>query len=899
MGEIISLAGKWNCKLSDGAEAELLLPGSLDENQIGYKDIGNNQWHPDAGLGNATEQFDANAPIATRFTRKYTYEGIAEITKKINIKKCDDKRYFVYIERARELSLKVNGKYAEVFEEGTISTPWVFEITHIVKNGQNIFTFESDNSYKTWPKKDILFSSAATDETQTNWNGLLGRLEIIEKNDTFIKHVLIHKINNKYEIEAIIDGPSKNECTIKFYGDYVNEHHIKDDIPLWDIYEGKLSKIKCELYKDGNLIDYTEVEYGIRKFASIDGQLALNDRKIFLRGETNSAVYPETGYLPMTVDEWIAIFQKYISYGVNFVRFHSHCPPEAAFTAADRLGIMLQPELSNWNPKDAFSTSESKTYYEIELKKILEFYNRHPSFVMFSLGNELWADKSGHNFMEYLLNSAREIDNSRMYTNASNAHYGNIGCDLGSDFYEAQSWYGYSFRGTSAGEPTEYNGYSKDSKEPIPIQGFINNKYPDGKSNYTESINALRKEYSKPVVGFETGQYEMLPDFDELEDFRGISEPNNYRIIRQRAVDNGLIKDWKKYVEATGELALLAYKEEVEAALRTPGFSGTLLLSLQDFPGQGTALVGMMNSHLKVKPYSFADPKRFAAFFKAQHIMLLLDKYTYYAGEDLIADLQIANYGKNTVGKRTNVRLYDTQENVIKEVSVNINEVKVGETKIVGRIQLELPKSGMNKKYILKITSGKLENEYPIWCYERSAEKKGDVYFTTELDSKTLGVLKKGGKVFLEPVLDKKHLPNSIGTQFTTDFWSVGTFSRQEGGMGQLIDNKHPVFKDFPTEFHTNWQWFKMAVSRAVILPAHIKPIITEIDSYAYMRHMAQLFELNYCGGKIMISTMGLNQNKEYPEVQALLNSIYNYMNSIDFNPRQTITEHEMQEIIG
>ena len=49
----ISLVGTWKVILTDGTAAQMHLPGTLDESGIGHRDVGANQWHPDAALGNA------------------------------------------------------------------------------------------------------------------------------------------------------------------------------------------------------------------------------------------------------------------------------------------------------------------------------------------------------------------------------------------------------------------------------------------------------------------------------------------------------------------------------------------------------------------------------------------------------------------------------------------------------------------------------------------------------------------------------------------------------------------------------------------------------------------------------------------------------------------------------
>ncbi len=897
---MFDLGGIWNCRLENGTVGAMTLPGTLDENRIGHEDVGANQWHPADDLGNATEMDAPGGPITTRLTRNFTYEGEVSICRTVAFKKKPGKRYFVYVERARYLKLFIDEKDAPVFMEGTISTPWIFEVTDLL-TGENTFRFVSDNSYKEWPRSDILFSSAATDESQTNWNGILGQFGIIEKDRVFIRSVSVFYKNGKVDVDVKIEGELPEGAEIRLKGDGVIDNAVKEDLSKWDLDEGNLHSLTVKLVDKANkVMDSKDVTYGIRDFCNDGtGHLALNGRRVFLRGETNSAIYPETGYVPMDEEEWSRILSMYRSYGINFVRFHSHCPPEAAFNVADRMGILLQPELSHWNPKDAFSTEKSREYYKKELKQIITCYNNHPSFVMMTLGNELFADEAGHAFMDELMDYARSLDPTRLYANGSNVHYGEAGCDEKSDFYESQSFKDHSLRGTSAGEPSGEHADKKNTKEPLSIRGCINNEYPNGKRNFQDSMKAIRKEYRKPVIGFETGQYEVLPYFEEIDEFKGVTRAYNYQAIKDKAEEKGLLKNWKEYVEATGELSLIGYREEMECAMRTRGLSGTVLLSLQDFSGQGTALVGMMNSHLRPKPFDFAKPERFSAFCKDVLIMAELEKYTYNAGDVISADVVIANYSKEDLGGDFYITLKDAKDNLIYEERIKGIWAIQGDISPAGKTYVPLPYTETNEAYTLGFRFRDYDNEYRVWAYANDgAVCPKDIYETHKLDDKAQEILKNGGKVFYEPRFGKKgRFKNSIKAQFTTDFWSVKTFARQEGGMGLFIDKDHGVFDDFPTEKHTDWQWYPMAMSRAVMIPENIDPIIRELDSYAYMRNMAMLFECDCLGGKLMFSSMELGNKKCYPEVRGLLRGIYKYMSSEDFAPKQVMSVESLKDM--
>lgn len=955
----ILLNGKWHVVLEDGTTGQMDLPGTLDENGIGHRDVGANQWHPDAVLGNAAGEIDKDAPIATRFTRRHTYEGEARISRKITVPDYGTDRLFVLAERARALRLLVDGEACAVFRQGTLSTPYIFELTGAAP-GEHEFTFLSDNSYPGMPKAAICYSSAATDETQTNWNGILGECSMYTRPQNFIDSLRVYpravkkeeknkaggyvldvcvelapgakKVYKDAKIilqsEALAAGELEDTQTlteiISYSGEglaeagtdkeenpktmeiWFRDLPLRENVKLWDEDEGNLYEMAVTLDngmsaedKGGSTAE-CRTRFGIRSFGDNgSGRLALNGRAIFLRGEANCAEYPETGHPPMTIPEWKEMLLKYRSYGINFVRFHSHCEPEAAFAAADELGMLLQPELSHWDPKDAFGTEESYRYYRAELVDLLKTYANHPSFVMLTLGNELQAQDEGRERMRELVRTAKRMDPTRLYANGSNAFYGEEGCDPESDFYTSQSCKDVVIRGTFSG-----------------MRGYLNENYPSADRTYDEAMAEIRKEYQKPVFSFEVGQFEVLPDFEELESFHGISDPVNLKLIKKRVEERGLLPTWEKYVEATGELSRLAYREEIEAAMRTRELSGISLLGLQDFPGQGTALVGMMNSHLEPKPYDFARPERFREFFQECRILVKLPHYTYEAGERLIAEVEAANFGKRNIegvfcwtlaGKKSVSENGNCEPAEIKSKNTVIatgedTEITIcrpGSYTEVGSLDIPLDFVEKNTALTLKVRIGDSISAYPIWVYRKTTPVcPENVYETRAFDVKTREILQNGGRVYLSPDADKESLPNSIKTQFTTDFWSVGTFADQEGGMGQLIDTEHPIFKEFPTDFHTDWQWWIMATKRAVILPHPMKTIITEMDSYAFLRPMAQLIEFRCLKGKVLLSTMELHKSQQYPEARALKTAIYEYLSGEDFEPSEEIAEEELSMLV-
>ena len=887
------LSGTWRCETGEGC-APAQLPGTLDTNGIGHADLTAAPWHPDENVNDALASQDV---IATRLTRRHTYEGAAVFTRALSFVPPAGKRVFLFCERTRRLSLRVNGQEVPPFLPASLSTPVLFELTGLL-TGRDELALTCDNRYPGWPHDDIVFSSAATDETQTNWNGVIGELSLRVEEPVFIHALRVYPRGDALDVwlEISADRAFQTDVTVisdalaapvsitaqggpGFSSVALRGLPLRADVRRWDEGEGNLYALSASL---GGVAK--TVSFGVRTFCAQNGRFVLNGRPLFLRGETNCAVFPETGHPPTDVASWRHILAVYQSYGVNCVRFHSHCPPEAAFIAADETGMLMQPELSHWNPRNAFSSPESRAYYRAELEGVLCMLANHPSFVMLTLGNELHMNEDGQAFADSLLALARSIDPTRLYAAGSNNHYGAKGPNPADDFYAACCCRAHALRATSS-----------------PMTGWLNERCPDLRTDYAPAMRAIRAVSDQPVLSFEVGQYEVLPDFDELAAFRGVTRPDNLRLIRSRVEAASLLPRWRTYVEATGELALRCYRAEVEAALRTEGLSGLFLLGLQDFPGQGTALVGMMDSHLSPKPYAFAQPERFARFFTAILPLVLLPRLTYTAGETLEADVRMANYGRQAL---EGVPVWTLEGGGVSlRGTLPCAHAACGAATDLGSISV--PLDGIKKAARLTLTVSLCghENSYDLWVYpDEPAVCPERVYECRTLDARALQVLQRGGRVFLAPDSTQEALPHSIRGQFSTDFWSVGTFPAQAGGMGLLIDAAHPVFASFPTDAHTDFQWWPMASRRAVILPEALRglrPIVTLMDSYAYLRPMAQLFECRCGGGRLLFSSLGLHHLTQYPEARALLFSIYRYMGSEAFAPAQEAPVEEIRTILA
>ncbi len=909
--QLYNLAGIWTVTVEDGRSYDMKIPGTLDESNIGLRDALDpedvRQYEPEREkdpleellseeglLFEEEEPKEEDVRIRTRYTRKYAYEGLARISRTVTFTEKPGKRLFLEVERARELRLFIDETEIEYYQAPSLSTPHIFEVTGYL-NGTHVLTIVSDNRYVGFPREAILASNAASDHTQTNWNGLLGYVRLREEEESFVDSVLVLPSGRTVSLYLEISSKEAKTGTLcitspaltQIYeetvslkagisGFRINTLPLLSDIEKWDEENGRLYELTASL----NGAEKT-VSFGVRDFEATEkGTITCNYRNVFLRGESDFAVYPETGYAPTDVPSWREILRAYQEYGVNFVRFASHVPPEAAFCAADELGMFLMAELSQEGDRNAFSREEASDYYRLELSRVLRTLGNHPSFVMLSFGTGLRITSGGAETASELLKLARTMDPTRLYSLSSDL-------SVSSD---AQS------RLQDTGDFIMASGILGK-----PLRNIVNQPYLNTEAQYRSAVKMARGEghYSSvnpltPMISFEAGQYLMLPDLREIDLFSGFLQPDNMICMREDAKEAGLLPNWNRVLSAGGELALQSFRLEAENAFRTAALSGAVLRGLKDYPGKGGGFYGMMNTHLQKKPFPFADPKRFSAFFGPVLLMASYDRYTYEAGETFRAAVSVFHYGRENLNMQVTCTL-TCRETSFTE-TFEEKRVRTGGITEIGEFETVLPEPG---EYLLTLKCGRLANTYPVYVYPAAIPICPEsVYEADCLDEKVLQVLSGGKTVFLTPPSDPEYLPESVPAGFSGAAFFEKDQNEGRETSGMMIDTAHPLFENFPTKEYPTLQWHDIALSRAVILPRRMKTVISETDAPDQNRCLARLFEFRLGGGNVLFSSLGLKEKLGRPEVRALLNCIYAYLESYDFSPVQEMKIDEVRRLL-
>ena len=802
----INLAGEWQFALGDQMPLFLTetvtLPGTTDTNK----------------KGTPLDHFDET----TRLSRRYSYKGRAWYNREVVIPQSwKGETITLLLERTKYTEVYVDGKL--VGHCNDISTPQRYDLSTVLTPGQHFLTIMVSNAEGV-PQQIYASSHAYTEDTQTNWNGIIGRIQLsIGTNQT-------DKTGNAAPKTLTLQG-----------------HHF---------------------LQDGHLI--------------------------FLRGRHDACVWPLTGHVPMDIGSWRYYMKVCTDYGINHVRFHSWCPPEAAFKAADEAGIILQPELPFWGDFNA-SDSLLMTFLHKEGENILREYGHHPSFRMFALGNEL---RGSIEKMAEFIEDYRRLAPDKLYTFSSNYFLGYQGVKPGMDYFTTCRVGGEGWG--------NYNTHTRGSFSFADAAdgGMINHFRPNASRNFEEGCQLS----SVPVISHETAQFQTYPNYGEIGKYTGVLRPCNLEVFRQRLKDAGMDDQARDFFLASGRWSYLLYKQDIEMDLRTPSMAGFQLLDLQDYPGQGSAYVGILDAFLDSK--GLCTQEEWRQFCSPVVPLLICDSYCLTNDKPFAAKLQVANYsGQSLAGQRLMARLGSKMETFTLPDGEGLLDV--------GALQFDLSNYAKATKLLLelKVMGTDYHNTYDLWVYPPTESLNKDGIIITPSITEEIGRrLEQGARVLLLPAADTltTHIaPDptlTVGGLFQTDYWNYRMFKTisennhkpvSPGTLGILCNPKHPLFNDFPTEAHSNWQWWPVVKESHPFMLDNTgktyRPIVQVIDNVERNHKLGLVFEFQVGKGQLLVVMSDLEKAALYPEGRQFYASVLNYMHSKQFAPTTSVTLDQLR----
>jgi hypothetical protein len=875
----ISLSGKWSLCLDSIKNPQNVDIKSLDYNLA----ISLPSTLDSAGIGTPVNiQPNLVREVMLHLQRKVSYIGPAYYKKEVTIpKNWNGKHISLKLERVLwESIVWIDGK--KIGNNLSLCTPHYYNLLKYLSPGKHTITICIDNS-----KKFVLgpndMAHAYTEETQIKWNGILGEISLSAVDPNYISELTVYPDfagkSLKGDVKTILDNKDPYSLKVEVLdknnrivgstntavaGDQTSfQLNFLGDLLPWDEFSPNLYTVKVSLLdKKQKTIGARSETFGFRDLKAKDRRFYVNGKPLFLRGTLECSIFPLTGHPPLDEAGWEKVFDSAREYGLNHLRFHSWCPPDAAFRVADKMGMYIQVELPNWI-LDFGKDRSVVDFINMEADNIIREYGNHPSFILWSMGNELEGD---FDLLTGLVTRRKKKDPRPLYTTTT-----------------------YSFQKGHGLQPETVDDYyitQNTEKGWVRGQGVFDQLSPDFKTDYTNSIDNI----TIPVVSHEVGQYSVFPDMKEIEKYKGVLTPVNFIAVKKDLEKKGLLARAGDYTAATGKFATLLYKEEIERAMKTPGLSGFQLLDLHDFPGQGTALVGVLNAFWESK--GFVSGEEWRMFCGEVVPLLWFDKAVYTTNETFKADYGIADYFKDFSNTSFSWKLKDSFGKTVMQDSAKVAQILEGNTSKLGSFSLPLAGLTAPAKYTIELSlqGTTYKNQWNIWLYKKEVESMDNGILVTSSFNDAIEALREGKKVLLNP--DIKDISGITG-KFVPVFWSPVHFPDQPGTMGLLMDPKHPAFREFPTDFYSNWQWWDLCKqSKTIILDnLTVDPIVTVIDNFFKNRKLGNVFEARVGKGLLIFSSVDIHSDLgNRPVARQLKNSLLNYISSSDFDPKSSIT---------
>ncbi len=905
-GTPVDLAGSWAVALDpeDRGEAErwweqrlqgtVHLPGSLQEQGLGEEITEQTRWTGQIvdrswfnEPGNAADRLPGQVRVPFWLQPERHWVGAAWYQREIEIPhEWDGRRIVLALERPHwQTHLWLDGQ--DLGSRDSLSVPHRYMLSPRLAAGPHRLTLRVDNRLHVDVGQN---AHSVSDHTQGNWNGVVGALRLEATDGAWIAAVRVHpeprsrtmrveltlaarsvpvRGSLRLTVEPQGAGASSWTSTLALSVEMTTSvQRLTLDAPLpanaalWDEFQPALHRLTVQLEAeaaDGPARDRRQVVFGLRTFGTRGTRFTINDRVTQLRGTLDCCVFPATGYPPTAQEPWERYLRTIQGYGLNHVRFHSWCPPEAAFAAADRLGLYLQVECAVWTRLGDGAPVDQ--WLEAETGRILEEYGNHPSFVLLAHGNEP-AGEHQREFLGAWVRRWRERDPRRLYTSGS-------------------GW-----------PSVEDNDYQV---APAPrlhqwgdgLRSRLNATPPATVADHREQV----ERFSVPLVAHEAGQWCAFPDFGEIARHHGLLRAKNFEIFRDSLQAQGLGAQARDFHLASGRLQALCYREEVETALRTPGLGGFQLLGLMDFPGQGTALVGLVNA--LGEPKDYCRPEDFARCCGPTVPLARLPQRLWTTDQTLEAGLEVAHAGAGPLPAVAALwSLRDRWGGVRAQGRTEPRPVPLEGPVPLGEVRIPLNGLEAPAQYRLQV---ELEgapgaNGWDIWLYPAVVDLAvpAGVQLCTRLDE-ALEALGAGGRVLLLAPPSEVRTDAALG--FTPVFWNTAwTGGQPPHTLGLLIRQHHPALAAFPTSWHSDWQWWDPLHGSAAMvidgLPSELRPLVQPIDTWFRNHRLALIFEARVGPGSLLLTSANIGGDLDgRPAARQLLASLLAYAGSEAFAP--------------
>lgn len=834
------LSGTWRVKGRD-LDGIAELPGTLADARLGRR-LTTENWRA------FTDALRKGA-----LTRAYEYLGEAAYSRTFRFSRDDQERVKgggclkLVLERVMWTSrVTLDGKPLGTCD--SLATAHVYPIpADCVTDGEHHLEIAVDNS----PRYGLNgYSNAYGHIMQTVWHGVRGRLEVCAAGAL-----------DRARIFAAADG------TVRVENVPAGTRMVIEKLPAGGRpvpWSPEHPRLYTAVFTTADGAETRRLRFGYRTIETRGNRFFLNGRPFFLRGNVEACNFPLTGAPAMDVAAWRRIFLIHRQDGYNAIRFHSWCPPAAAFEAADEVGVFLLPEANVWH--DGWNGGgvlpgrgqAIDDFIQAELDRILAAYGNSPSFFSLAIGSELAGGEKGCDWpkLNAWMRTRREKDPRRLYMIASGR-----GCVPGDDF--------------SVGDWV-----------PAPGKSFAHRIQDSSNAPHAGTDWDFENQFSRalvPHVCHEVGKWVVFPRREELAKYQGVLRPFDRAELVSRLDAAGLAKYERRFHDVSAKMNRLLCRDELEGCLRTPSCAGFETFGMQDFSGRGEALVGWRDGFYELKP-GFRSLPPMAEVINARALLARFPKRVWRVGETFTAELQLRNLSETPVYKgETVIWTFG-----LRRCTVHLGrDIAPGELVTVARVSLPLSSDFLGRQ-TLRLGGG----EWSVWVLpaEQPAAVPAGVTVTDEFKT-AVEALEKGGRVIFTGAGRK-----TGRALFKSVRWSAACFKPKDGALppllGAWVDHVHPALKGFPTADWTDWQWMPLVDGARVYsvagLAGGFEPIVQGVPDFHHPHALALLFELKAMRGRLLVC--GFDLNRTDPASVRFRNALLNYASSEAFVPKCTVS---------
>ena len=571
-------------------------------------------------------------------------------------------------------------------------------------------------------------------------------------------------------------------------------------------------------------------------------------------------------------------------YGFNYARHHSHLPFESFLSAADEIGILIQPELALANVPRERLNDENKVPFIAEWKSMIREFRHHPCIGMWCGGNEMeW----GFPFDEELYRIAKAMDPYRPIT-ATDGNF--MACDVTA----AQDYASVC--------PAEYTDY-------LPY-GELSDMF-------------LRDCCGKPQIVHEMGNYTTLPDVDLLTKYKNPRMLPKSSVKLAANLTGDRLSLYRETLSATRELQKLCHKLNIEKARLSPHFAGYHVWTITDFYG---TTQGILDPFYGDKAFTAAE---FSAFNRQEVLLWDTKRVSFSAGECAELCIRLSRHGSDApITDTLSLTLTDGQSY---SLPVQIEGHGLFDLAVW---HVTLPSTKKTLALTLTARMGDRENSWPLYVYPTPAfSDKREIYInylsrhlfageipvrhftipqpigpdqlivTEHLYGGMMDAVERGTNLLLFAGADTFR-ETVTRNSFKSPWWETGEIwylnhTNNAQACGIVAD--HPATAPIP--YRGAWQldlFHAVEQAHAVNLDALNLEVDAPICGIGNdLSRRAYLFEFSVGEGNVLVCTLNHSRrDMEDPATRYLIRQLINYAMSPEFAPQKSLSAAEFKSLL-